>query len=568
MSKESSQTSLRHMPLWVQVFISLLLTTLAVVAISDRLVKRSEEKSLAHTLSQHSKATVSLISAAAIDAVISEDIPVLETIVNQIVSIEPSVAAIYIENETGSKIVEWQSPELDADKTMSFRREVVLEGEVFGAVSVSFWLAGFRADIAQRIGLIRLRTVFFLAALTLLILICLHWLLIRPMRRINSRLLAHSLGDAELLPAYASQELHRLNDLVNMRLNIERELAKEKERLSVTLASMAEGVVVTDNESNVLLANPAAAQLLTLNQDDMVGTCFTEMIEDKAFAERWGASIKNGEALVNDNFVQNGEDDQVVAATTSMVVLGNEEAFATVTILRDITKEKEIERMKTDFVSSVSHELRTPLTAIKGFAATMLNDDGKMPAETQKEFLGIINEETDRLESLIKDLLEISLSDSGKMGLKLTMVDIGETLQKVEAIAKPGADKKDISFSISADPNIHVNADRDKLQTAILNLATNAIKFTPEGGKVSLEATYADDEMVKINVIDTGLGVPKKDIENIFGRFFRVNRPNTEIKGTGLGLAVVREIIELHGGRVYASSEMNKGSVFTIEIPL
>jgi len=346
----------------------------------------------------------------------------------------------------------------------------------------------------------------------------------------------------------------------------EQELATEQERLSVTLKSMAEGVVVTDSEGKILLLNPAATRLLSIKEDDPSNKKLEEFIKNEDFIKSWNTALQTEEQLTNVDFVQNEAEHQVLAATTSKVKLGDSEVLGLITIFRDATEEKEIDRMKSDFVSSVSHELRTPLTSIKGFTATMLKKEDSLDPETRREFLGIIQEETTRLESLIRDILEISVLETGKVSLKLTEVDINETISRVAAIAKPQAERNNVSFKTQEFTPITIKADQEKLQTAILNLATNAIKFTPAGGEVSIAVENSSDS-IHIKISDTGLGIPKRDQENIFSRFFRVSRPGTEIQGTGLGLTIVREIAQLHGGEVLVESEIGKGSTFTIQIP-
>jgi len=352
---------------------------------------------------------------------------------------------------------------------------------------------------------------------------------------------------------------------ISERKKAEQKLALEQQRLSVTLSSMAEGVIVTNNEGKIILSNPVASELLLTDQD-VIDRHFVDLINDKAFIKQWENSESD---LRNFTFTQNEKEDQILAATTSSLSSENDDKeiqnIGRVTILRDATKEEQINRMKTDFVSSVSHELRTPLTSIKGFAATMLKKGDAIDGKTRNEFLQIISEETDRLESLIQGLLEISVLDSGKMKLNMSQVNLKELISKIENIALPEAKKKNISFTSNCNFDKLITADQDKLHTSILNLATNAIKFTPENGSVSIDVAEVDQKIV-IKVKDSGLGIPKRDLENIFDRFFRVNRPGTEIQGTGLGLAIVKEMIGLHGGTIKAESELGKGSCFTVEL--
>ncbi len=350
----------------------------------------------------------------------------------------------------------------------------------------------------------------------------------------------------------------------------EKALATEKERLSVTLAGMAEGVVVSDQNGEVILANPAAEKLLNVKKE-YLGKKFTSIVNDKGFKIRWEAAFKGEEDLKSQPFVQNEAEGQVLAATTSSIKLLSDDEKqeghqGIITILRDVTKESEVDRMKSDFVSSVSHELRTPLTSIKGFTATMLKKGEDLDTEKRQEFLGIIQEETNRLEGLIRDLLEISVLESGKLALKLEEVSLTDIFAGVSSIAQPIAERRKIKFIAEDAIPESIQADKNKLQTAVLNLVTNAIKFTPDGGEVKLSSSKQKSE-ISILVSDNGLGIPSRDLENIFDRFFRVNRPGKEIQGTGLGLPIVKEIVELHGGKVEVESQLEKGSEFRIVLP-
>lgn len=348
----------------------------------------------------------------------------------------------------------------------------------------------------------------------------------------------------------------------------ELELATEKERLSATLTGMEEGVVVSDQEGKILLINPAASKLLILPEGEHVGKDFSEIVKDNNFLKLWHAASQEGEILRRQTFIQSEVEGQIISANTSIISLGGEEEHqGVVTIFRDVTKEKEVDRMKSDFVSSVSHELRTPLTSIKGFTSTMLKKGDDIELGKRQEFLGIIFEETKRLEALIRDLLEISVLETGKVGLNIQTTSLSEVLSQVASIVSPMAEKKKVSFISRDETGLELELDKDKIHTAILNLASNAVKFTEEGDSVELSSVKEGGE-VRISIKDSGLGIPKRDLENIFSRFFRVNRPGTEIPGTGLGLSIVKEIVELHEGRLEVDSEIGEGSEFKIFLPV
>jgi signal transduction histidine kinase len=241
--------------------------------------------------------------------------------------------------------------------------------------------------------------------------------------------------------------------------------------------------------------------------------------------------------------------------------------MGTVLAFRDVTKEREIDQMKTDFVSSVSHELKTPLTSIKAFTTTILSDLN-MTDKTRRQFLGIIDEESNRLAELIEDLLEMSRIESGSLQVSMELVDISDVFNQTAISLEALAAKENIKLVKNIPENLPLlAADPGKLRSVITNLVSNAAKFTPDGGRVDIKARQTEDEL-KVTVSDTGMGIPQEDLPKIFDRFYRVNRPGKEIQGTGLGLAIVKKIVEMHNGRIEVRSKVNEGTTFTIYLPL
>jgi len=229
-------------------------------------------------------------------------------------------------------------------------------------------------------------------------------------------------------------------------------------------------------------------------------------------------------------------------------------------------KLKEVDRLKSEFLNTVSHELRTPLTSIKAFAEILLAN----PAEdegTQLEFLEIINKEADRLTRLINNLLDLSRIEAGKMQWDFQEVDLDEVLTSAAATLRVATEKKGLALEVSHQPGMLVRGDRDKLVQVVTNLLGNAIKFTPEGGRIRLSA-WKSGERHEITVEDTGLGIPEKSLGTIFQKFGRVDSSETrEIKGTGLGLSIAHSIVLAHGGELTVQSREGEGSVFRVSLP-
>jgi PAS domain S-box-containing protein len=238
-------------------------------------------------------------------------------------------------------------------------------------------------------------------------------------------------------------------------------------------------------------------------------------------------------------------------------------------VFRDITHEREVDRMKTQFVSMVSHELRTPLTSIKGFTEMILDEDAGEINEEQREFLGIVEANADRLIALVNDLLDISRIESGRVELKLDLADIDEMMIIVVATMAHLIEEKSQTLEVVVDQNLpQIELDRDRIIQVLTNLVSNAYKYTQAGGYIRLSAER-EDKFVRFAVADNGFGISEQDQEKLFSRFFRVDSELTrEIGGTGLGLNIVKSIIEMHGGEIILDSELGVGSTFAFTLPL
>ncbi len=236
---------------------------------------------------------------------------------------------------------------------------------------------------------------------------------------------------------------------------------------------------------------------------------------------------------------------------------------------RDVTQERELDRMKTEFVSQVSHELRTPLTAIKGFTEMVLDGDAGDINEEQTEYLGIVKSNVDRLMALINDLLDIARIESGRVQLKLEQVNITELVELVGKSMRPLVEGKQQTLSTDIEAGLpSVTADRDRVVQVLTNLVSNAHKYTQAGGAIMVRVRSVDG-MVRIDVQDNGMGIPEEDVPKLFSRFFRVDSSLTrEIGGTGLGLSIVKSIVEMHGGTISLDSKVGEGSTFGFTLPV
>jgi two-component system phosphate regulon sensor histidine kinase PhoR len=365
----------------------------------------------------------------------------------------------------------------------------------------------------------------------------------------------------------------RLEDIVAKRTE---ELAKEKQLLDVTMSSMSDAVIALNVEMRVVLFNRVAEQMTGLRFQDVEGKFIGNVLAvvdnntkepvDDIIGKILNADTDNPDKG-NYTLIHKNGTEYVIACNASVMSVDENSIMGTVLAFRDVTKERRIDQMKTDFVSSVSHELKTPLTSIKAFTTTILRDPN-MTDENRRQFLGIIDEESNRLADLIEDLLEISRIESGSLQISLELVDISDVFNQTAISLETLAAKENIKLIKNIPENLPpLTADPGKLRSVITNLISNAVKFTPDGGRVDIKAQQKDDEL-EVTVSDTGMGIPQEDLPKIFDRFYRVNRPGQEIQGTGLGLAIVKKIVEMHNGRIEVRSKVNKGTTFTVYLPL
>jgi two-component system phosphate regulon sensor histidine kinase PhoR len=232
-----------------------------------------------------------------------------------------------------------------------------------------------------------------------------------------------------------------------------------------------------------------------------------------------------------------------------------------------------LERMRSEFVANVSHELKTPVAAVKGFAETLLSGAMEDP-ETARSFLTIIHDESERLNRLIGDILELSKIESRRSPLQFSPVNLSIFLARMTELLSAEAAKKDILLDVQTEDELFIEADEDRLGQILMNLMQNGINYTPEGGKVKVRAEIivpdtGEEEMIRITVSDTGIGIPKKDIPRIFERFYRVDKARSRSSGgTGLGLSIVKHLAELHHGTIRVESTIGVGSQFILELPL
>jgi two-component system phosphate regulon sensor histidine kinase PhoR len=352
-------------------------------------------------------------------------------------------------------------------------------------------------------------------------------------------------------------------------------------RLDAVLNSIPEGVATTDAGGVLTYTNTPMAVLVGLKEaiaagDNEPAGESVRMLEQ--LTQRW--TIPNDDPILaeenRDRSVvtelsrdENGQHRIIrVARHPICNTSGGGRQETHVWTLRDVTQQKLAEEMRDQFVDTATHELRTPLANIKAYAETLALAD-VIDVEQQKQFLNTINSEATRLARFVDDLLSVSSMELGSLSLNKQVTDLGRMLNEVLTKVRPQIDEKDLTLEIVLPEKLpEPELDKDKIATVLVNLLGNAVKYTPAGGRVTFRVNVTDQN-IEISVEDTGVGIAQDEVTKVFDKFFRSNDPRVqEQTGTGLGLALAQEVVRLHGGEIGVESEINKGSTFTVMLPL
>lgn len=353
------------------------------------------------------------------------------------------------------------------------------------------------------------------------------------------------------------------------------QLTLERNKLEAVLMSIANGVVVCDNNDNISMINSAASEILSGAEDEILDTsilnycdsegqeCFRDKISEFKAIPIKELENKPFEFSVN-------VDNRVIKSIVSPMYSKVHDNIGYIIVLIDITKEAEADKLKSDFISNVSHELRTPVTILTSYADTLYHYGSEFKFEEQKEFIGTINQEVIRLNNMVNDILDFSRLQADRE-LEKESQDITLTIEKMIRSHKVLADEKSISISFKHQEHLpYVNYNTQSIERVMSNLITNAIKYSPENSKVEIEAKLSDDSKnIEVTVKDNGIGIAPEHQKKIFERFYRVENQVHTVKGTGLGLHLVKVAIEKHHkGKVFVKSKLNEGSTFGFLLPI
>ena len=339
------------------------------------------------------------------------------------------------------------------------------------------------------------------------------------------------------------------------------EVSTQKNQIETILLHMTDGIIAFNMEGEIILINPAAKKFLSIRPEDITF--------DDIFA-KFKLGINMEKIIYLENWTSTEQRIQVEDTYVNVFFAPfkneSDRPNGVIAVIQDITEHVRLDNMQKEFVADVSHELKTPITSIMGYADTLL--EGEYDKETQDKFLNVIASEARRMARLVTDLLTLSRYDNNKNRVKKVSFDLGELVKKCQDKLAMEIKKKNhiVNSFVTADvPPVY--ADKDDIERVILNILTNSIKYTPEGGEIKIYVGFVYNDAY-IKIFDNGIGIPEEDLSRIFERFYRVDKARTrEMGGTGLGLSIAKEILDKNGGSIDIKSTVGKGTEVVIRIP-
>ncbi|ORO75956.1 cell wall metabolism sensor histidine kinase VicK [Streptococcus oralis] len=394
----------------------------------------------------------------------------------------------------------------------------------------------------------------------------------KRLKEINQKVKDLIAGDySRVLDTQGSSEItnitNNLNDLSEVIRLTQENLEQESKRLNSILSYMTDGVLATNRRGQITMINDMAKKQLGVQKEDVLNKSILELLKLEDEYELRDLITQIPELMI-DSQDANGE---YLSLRVRFALVRRESGFISglVAVLHDTTEQEKEERERRLFVSNVSHELRTPLTSVKSYLEAL--DEGALYDPVAPDFINVSLDETNRMMRMVTDLLHLSRIDNATTRLDVELINftafITFILNRFDKMRSQDDEKK---YELVRDYSINsvwIEIDTDKMTQVIDNILNNAIKYSPDGGKITVSMKTTDDQMI-LSIKDQGLGIPKQDLPKIFDRFYRVDRARSRAQGgTGLGLAIAKEIIKQHNGFIWAKSEYGKGSTFTIVLP-
>lgn len=484
--------------------------------------------------------------------------------VQQVMLLQTDRKYQYLNDDRNSRVWKMVSPIFTADNT----------GELIGTVVMESNIETVYSQIMD-IVTIFLNASVFAIVITILLAVIISRGLTRPISEMRTQTANIARGDySGKVMIYGNDELGQLADTINDLSSKVKEAQEtteaERQRLDSVLKHMSDGVLATDRRGRVIIINNRGLDLLDITQEEAIGKSIMNVLHlGNTFTFRQLLEIQ--EELI---LYPTEEETEGNILQGEFSVIQRETGFISglICVLTDITEQEKIEQERRSFVSNVSHELRTPLTSVKSYTEA-LQEGAWKDKEIAPAFLQVITTETDRMIRMITDLLHLSRMDQGMPQLELEFVSMndlfGHILDRFEVMLN-SEQYRDKNYKIIRDftqRTLWVEIDQDKIIQVIDNIMNNALKYSPDGGTVTCRLMETHNSIV-LSVTDEGLGIPRKDLQHVFERFYRVDKARARsMGGTGLGLAISKEVLSMHGGRIWASSIENKGSTFFISLP-
>jgi len=348
-----------------------------------------------------------------------------------------------------------------------------------------------------------------------------------------------------------------------------KELGEEKKQTEDVIHSMAEGVIMVNKQGEIMLMNPAAEILLGVRKEDKIGQSILNDLKEEqlvSLVQQPSDEKKSREVVIRS---QNDQVKKVLRASNAVIESEDGKTVGFVSVISDITKQRELEALKNAFLANVSHDLRTPITCIRGSLQLLCDSTTNKLTPSQEKFATIALNNIERLSRLINDLLDLSKLEVKKFTIKSAPFRVDDLVQTLVNEFGAWSKTKGITIQTNMEKPLVIDADQDRISQVLTNLIGNALKFTPQGGMITIVGKRTGEaQKVELGVRDTGPGIAKKDFQKLFEKFSRIESPAMQgISGTGLGLTIAKEIVELHGGRIWVESQLGKGSYFAFELP-
>ena len=418
-------------------------------------------------------------------------------------------------------------------------------------------------DLTGEIVQIILRALVLGLAFCIALSIILSQIIIAPIERLTRGTRRVASGDFnEKIEVSSRDEIGTLTQSFNHMAQVLQdtiaEVENERGKLSTLFLHMTDGVVAFDTNGALIHCNPAALSMLRRDE--------RELRYEPIFGEI--SPLKDLLKLQRPQFVEGSMQVGELELELSLAPFSMEAAGGVIAVIHDVTEQRQAEQTRKEFVANVSHELRTPLTNIKSYAETIVQTGDELPPELHQNFMGVILGETDRMTRIVQDLLTLSRFDSGRMEMNFTRFDFRQSVESVCKAEELDAQRHNHTLTLHDGPTATIHGDRSRIEQVIMNILSNAIKYTPDGGQIDV-STGIENERVWVRVKDTGIGIPEKDLPRLFERFYRVDKARSrESGGTGLGLSIAQEILRLHNGDVRIESVYGQGTAVTILLPI